>query len=131
MLFGPSGGINSAPSIQPPQPQSTSATTTTMSAREDDDDDDDDDDDEIEKIFEIDEIPKEVVEIKDNDSDEDVSEDIIEILDDDDQEEEDWRRTWKRRVPSPPKRKTVNVLTGNNNKPRGRGRPRGTFKLKA
>ena len=74
---------------------------------------------------------EEVVEIKDNDSDEDVSEDIIEILDDDDQEEEDWRRTWKRRVPSPPKRKTVNVLTGNNNKPRGRGRPRGTFKLKA
>ena len=34
MLFGPSGGINSAPSIQPPQPQSTSVTTTTMSARE-------------------------------------------------------------------------------------------------
>lgn len=259
MLFGPSGGINSAPSIQPPQPQSTSATTTTMSAREGttnshpkpvipqnsislitnflkddinnpytfeeegfkeieahreteneeiknasfveyvtcypgivvnnhfvngggggsgelngsndqikghkkmlkkrkriiDDDDDNDDDDEIEEIFEIDEIPsndenepdfeddsddvddfmddddEEVVEIKDNDSDEDVSEDIIEILDDDDQEEEDWRRTWKRRVPSPPKRKTVNVLTGNNNKPRGRGRPRGTFKLKA
>lgn len=98
------------------------------------DDNDNDNDEEEEEEDELDDFvdDDEVMEIKENYSDEDVSEDIIELIDDDDDDEddeEDWGRTWKRRAPSPPKRKTANVLASNR-KPRSRGRPRGTFKLK-
>ncbi|KAL6454740.1 SAS3 Histone acetyltransferase SAS3 [Candida maltosa Xu316] len=85
-----------------------------------------DDDEEEEEDFEIHE---------DDDDDEEFDEYGIEktkkpeIIDLDSDEEIVKPRKRTRSAPPPSKRKTINVLAGDN-RPRGRGRPKGTFKIK-
>ncbi|CAI5755522.1 unnamed protein product [Candida verbasci] len=66
-----------------------------------------------------------------NDEPEFIPEEVNNVVDEDvieGEEEEDDFVGWRKRT-SPLIRKTINVLA-NDNKPRGRGRPKGTFKLK-
>lgn len=91
-----------------------------------DDDESDDDDPSEEDEEEEHEQEQEIIEIKDDSSDEDVSPEIID-LESDDFDDIDWNR--RAPPPPPPKRKTIDVLAGDN-RPRGRGRPKGTFKIR-
>ncbi|RCK62284.1 Histone acetyltransferase SAS3 [Candida viswanathii] len=93
--------------------------------QDDDDDDEDDDVDLPDDDDDDDEAEKEIIEIADDSSDEDVLPEIIDV----ESEASDDDNWGSRSVPVVPKRKTINVLLGDN-RPRGRGRPKGTFKLK-